>query len=240
MTSAGDFVMTARNATRDEIPELSGEFVVIMVSDTGAGIPPEIQERVFEPFFTTKPPGRGTGLGLSQVYGFCTQAGGTARISGGPGRGTTVSLYLPAVAAAAADQPPTIEETANLPSNCAILLVEDNSDVRLTTQPLLETFGCRVDVVVDGDAAREAIEAHPQAYDLVLTDVVMPGTMDGLDLAQYIRERHPGIAVIILTGYTEQLQRAADLEFTVLSKPCPPRRLMAALAKALAARSARQ
>jgi signal transduction histidine kinase len=238
MPSGGQFIMAARNARPDETPGLSGQFVVIVVSDTGSGIPVEIQERVFEPFFTTKPPGRGTGLGLSQVYGLCTQAGGTARISGGSGVGTQVLLYLP-VATSAVEPPPEADDPNDSPIDCVILLVEDNIDVRMTTKPLLETFGCRVDVVINGDEARAAIDANPGAYDLVVTDIVMPGSMDGLDLSRYLREHHPNIAVVILTGYSEHLQRAADLRFTVLAKPCPPRRLMAVLRESLAARAAK-
>jgi signal transduction histidine kinase/ActR/RegA family two-component response regulator len=207
-------------------------FAVISVTDTGSGIDPAIAERIFEPFFTTKPPGEGTGLGLSQVYGFCVQAGGGARVDSTPGQGTTVSLVLPATARERSvedelepDQPARIE--AN------VLLVEDNEEVAATTTALLRGFGAQVTHAADAHSALQLVKDAPQDFDVVLSDVVMPGGMSGLDLARALRKSHPGLPVVLITGYTAEIHHAMAAGFHVLSKPCAPNDLSAALSKAL-------
>jgi signal transduction histidine kinase/ActR/RegA family two-component response regulator len=231
MPEGGSFRLSARRA-RPQEADMAGEFVVIGVADTGTGIDADILERVFEPFFTTKPHGHGTGLGLSQVYGLCTQAGGTARIESTPGRGTEVKLFLPAVAATHASAP-AAPKTSEEPLDCAVLLVEDNEDLAGVTSALLERVGCRVQWANSGDAARELLERGTQNFDIVVSDMAMPGQLDGLGLAELMRARHPELPVVLITGYASQLHEAAARRFTVLSKPCPPETLIAAVRSAL-------
>ena len=236
MPEGGRLTLRARNAAPTEI-EIAGEFVVVTVADTGTGIDPELAERIFEPFFTTKPVGQGTGLGLSQVYGMCAQAGGTARVESMPGSGTSVSLYLPATdplpaAVAVHDQPD------NDKLDCNILLVEDNQEVAAATEPLLQTVGCTVKWAMNGDAARTMVDAEPGKFDIVLSDMAMPGELDGLGLAEYLRKRYPEIQVVLMTGYTNQLQEAVARRFNVLAKPCSPDVLMNAMRDAIRRRKA--
>jgi signal transduction histidine kinase/ActR/RegA family two-component response regulator len=235
MPDGGQFRLSARKALSQEA-ETPGQFVVITVSDTGTGIAPAIAERVFEPFFTTKPHGQGTGLGLSQVYGLCSQAGGTARIESKPGRGTAVKLFLPAVEGtrqAAATRADPHEE----PLDCSVLLVEDNEDLAGVTAALLEGFGARVQWASNGDAARSIIDSGSAPCDVVVSDMAMPGQLDGLGLAEYLRERYPQLPVVLITGYASQLHEASARRFTVLSKPCPPEALIAAVRQAVRRRA---
>ena len=162
MPDGGRFRLSARRARPDE-SGLPGDFVEISVADTGTGIDAEVIERVFDPFFTTKPHGQGTGLGLSQVYGLCTQAGGTARIESTPGRGTEVKLYLPAAAVAQAAAP-VAATTGEAALDCSVLLVEDNEDLAGVTSALLEGVGCRVHWASSGDAARDLDRARRGAF----------------------------------------------------------------------------
>jgi CheY-like chemotaxis protein len=237
MPAGGRFRLSARSA-RPEEAGLAGDFVVISVADSGTGIDPDIIERVFDPFFTTKPFGQGTGLGLSQVYGLCTQAGGTARIESTPGRGTEVKLFLPAAAGAPAGVPAkAMPEDASL--DCSVLLVEDNEDLAGVTSALLEGVGCRVQWASSGDAARDVIDRGATHIDVVVSDMAMPGQLDGLGLAEWLRERHPEMLVVLITGYASQLHDASARGFTVLSKPCPPDALIAAVRSALRRRHAR-
>jgi len=234
MPEGGQFRLSARSA-RPEETGLPGDFVVISVADTGAGIDPDVIERVFDPFFTTKPHGQGTGLGLSQVYGLCTQAGGTARVESTLGRGTEVKLYLPA-ADGAKDSAPVAETPGEAALDCSVLLVEDNEDLAGVTSALLEGVGCRVEWASSGDAARDLIDRGATHFDVVVSDMAMPGKLDGLGIAELLRERHPGMSVILITGYASQLHDASARGFTVLSKPCPPDALIAAVRNALTRR----
>jgi CheY-like chemotaxis protein len=227
MPEGGRFQLSARGARPGEAG-LPGEFVVISVADTGAVIDPDVIERVFDPFFTTKPHGQGTGLGLSQVYGLCTQAGGTARIESTPGRGTEVKLFLPA-AAGMQDDAPVAEAPREAALDCSVLLVEDNEDLAGVTSALLEGVGCRVQWASSGDAARDLIDRGATHFDVVVSDMAMPGKLDGLGLAESLREHHPGMRVVLITGYASQLHDASARGFTVLSKPCPPDALIAAV-----------
>ena len=187
---------SARNAAPAEI-DITGDFVMLTVADTGTGIDPELADRIFEPFFTTKPVGQGTGLGLSQVYGLCAQAGGTARIDSVPGQGTRVSLYLPAT-----DPVPSGVEVPGKPENhrldCNILLVEDNQEVAVATQPLLQAVGCTVKWAASGDAARVMIDASLVSRHR-LSDMAMPGEIDGLGLDD-ISQARSGNSVVLMTG----------------------------------------
>jgi CheY-like chemotaxis protein len=231
MPDGGQLTLSARNAAPAEI-DLAGEFVVLSVTDTGTGIDPELIDRIFEPFFTTKPAGQGTGLGLSQVYGLCAQAGGTARIDSTPGQGTRVNLYLPAT-----DPLPATVDVPSEPNDrkldCNILLVEDNEEVAVATQPLLQTVGCIVQWALSGDGARVIVDAEPGKFDIVLSDMAMSGELDGLGLAEYLRKQYPEIQVVLMTGYTTQLQQATARRFTVLAKPCSPDALTNAMRDAM-------
>ena len=237
MPEGGSLTLSACNAPSAET-DLAGEFVVLTVADTGIGIDPELSDRIFEPFFTTKAAGQGTGLGLSQVYGLCAQAGGTARIDSAPGKGTRVSLFLPATDSVPSAIDAAVPHERTL--DCNILLVEDNEEVALATQPLLQTVGCIVRWAPSGDGARAIIDAEPSKFDIVLSDMAMPGQLDGLGLAEYLRSRYPEIQVVLMTGYTNQLQEAVARHFTVLSKPCSPDVLVSAVRDAIGRRGTRK
>lgn len=237
MTGGGSLRLSARNIsfTAPNALELDGDFVAVAVTDTGAGIPPEIIGRVFEPFFTTKEVGKGTGLGMSQVYGFARQAGGTATVDSAPGKGTTVTLYLPRSTAPvdagngdAAAQRPVVRQ------NVKVLLVEDNPDVAGVTQGLLEDLGCTVVVATDVTAALAVLANSRDGIDAVLTDIVMPGASNGLDLARHIRLQHgDALPVILATGYSDQAKAAAEEGFVILRKPYDTTTLQTALAEVL-------
>jgi CheY-like chemotaxis protein len=195
--------------------------VHIALEDTGSGMPPDVVARVFEPFFTTKSGGRGTGLGLSMVYGFAKQSGGTVKIASELGRGTAVNLYLPL--AGTDVQTAVISAAAVVPSASprTILVVEDESDVRAIVRRQLESLGHRV---LAAEAAPEALLLiqGPGAPDLLLTDVVLKGGMNGIDLAIAAREARPGLAVVFMSGYTavpEAQQRIRETGAPLLSKP---------------------
>ena len=180
---------------------IAGQHVMLAVTDTGTGMPPDVIEKVFEPFFSTKPEGRGTGLGLSMVYGFVKQSLGHIKIYSEVGEGTTVKLYLPRVdqredtVVAVADEPVT-------GGSETILVVEDDPDVRATTVDILTELGYRVLKARDAASALTVIEAG-LPIDLLFTDVVMPGTMKSTELARKARERIPNIQVLFTSGYTE-------------------------------------
>jgi PAS domain S-box-containing protein len=181
----------------------SGEYVVVEVADTGTGMPPEIVDRVFEPFFTTKGVGRGTGLGLSQVYGFAKQSGGFVSIDSTPGYGTSVRIYLPRTD----DQPTTVDaardQAATKLGHGVVLLVEDDEDVRRVAHAMLEELGY---TVREADNAQRALELLrvDAAVDLVFSDVIMPGGMNGAQLAALIKVEYPTIPLLLCSGYTAQ------------------------------------
>jgi len=235
MPRGGRLTITARNVALGELRDLDGDFVVVSVADTGEGIAPELLEKVFEPFFTTKEPGKGTGLGLSQVYALCVQAGGTARIESRPGAGTTVHLYLRA-ATGAGSPVPASEADSSVPLDCRVLLVEDNAALAEATKPILEALGCSVRHVPSADLALDIIRREPRAYDVVLSDIAMPGRLDGLGLAREVMRDHPELQIVLMTGYAAQLQNATQLKVDVLPKPCSPQMLQSALARAMVRR----
>jgi signal transduction histidine kinase/CheY-like chemotaxis protein len=226
MPDGGSLVIELSNAALDDIyasrhPEVTaGDYVVVVVSDTGSGMPPEVMARVFDPFFTTKGEGRGTGLGLSMVYGFVTQTGGHIKIDSEPGRGTTIKLYFPRchddVSAPAPEQhgtAPTGTET--------ILVVEDDEKVRSTTVGVLHDLGYDTMQAADGQSALDLME-NGRPVDLLLTDVVLSGAVNGQKLAETARERHPTIKVLYTSGYAEtavQRHVAVDPLVGLLTKP---------------------
>lgn len=207
-----------------------GARVCIEVSDSGEGMPPEVAARAFDPFFTTKPLGVGTGLGLSQVQAFCKRAGGDVSLRSQPGEGTTVRMQLPAAEPAAVLKEAPSSELRDFGKT--VLLVEDNADVAAVVVPVLERLGCRVIHMARADAALARLAERPGEADLVLTDVVMPGPMDGLALAREVRSRHPSLKLLVMTGYAEQIDAIAAQGLPVLPKPFSPRSLADALDRA--------
>jgi signal transduction histidine kinase len=236
MPDGGRLQVQARNAAADETEGLSpGRYVLIAVTDTGCGMDDELAAQVFEPFVTTKGLGQGTGLGLSQVHGFCVQAGGTARMTSAPGQGSTVTLVLPACAVPPAatgqgEAPGAGAPGAGLLQDVNVLLVEDSEELAEVTVLLLQSYGCRVRRArhVDDALAQVAADASLQ---LVLSDVVMPGGRDGVDLARLLRRSHPQLPVVLISGYSAALTGLTG--FTVLRKPVGAAQLVATLAAAL-------
>ncbi|ODU72442.1 MAG: hypothetical protein ABT05_00035 [Lautropia sp. SCN 66-9] len=240
MPNGGRLTITTREALPGELSRLvPGAYLVLAVEDTGIGVRQDLLERVFEPFFTTKQVGHGTGLGLSQVYGFCVQSGGTARMESTPGVGTTVQMLLPA---ASPDSVPVSPVTAAPETVQALsgrlMLVEDHAEVASAILPLLESLGMSVEHFDRADAAFEALAANPRRFDVVLSDIMMPGVLNGLDLALALRREYPELPVVLMTGYASHTPRAVASGFEVLTKPCTAQTLSNALAKALRKRAA--
>lgn len=204
-----------------EIPELAaGDYVCITVSDNGAGIPPELIDRVFEPFFTTKSVGKGTGLGLSQVYGFARQSGGGIRIASTVGRGTEIRIYLPRL-----NQPQDVPSDAPRavaavgPTGRRILLVEDDHAVAAVAMDLLKSMGMDVTAAETAPHALDILKK--KRFDLMLTDIVMPGGMTGVELARQAAVDHPAMRIVLTSGYAgDDVDEALkDAPWPFLSKP---------------------
>ncbi len=187
-------------ATQSEV--VPGQYVVISISDTGIGMDHETMARAFEPFFTTKDIGHGTGLGLSQVYGFAKQSGGHIKIYSEPGRGTTVKLYLPRLLSS--DEPDALPSTpTQAPSSTGgetILVVEDDPDVRANTTGILRELRYTVLEAPIGATALHLIQTHPE-IDLLFSDVGLPGGMNGRQLADAAHAIRPDLKVLFTTGY---------------------------------------
>jgi PAS domain S-box-containing protein len=227
-------ISTARLALPDEADHRAGTFVRIRVSDTGAGMPPDVAARATEPFFSTKPLGKGTGLGLAQVYGIAQQAGGTLRISSEVGRGTDVDILIPGTEAAmeAVVDGTTAREAAPA-SRARVLVVDDDDDVRAFLIASLEGLGHEVVAAENGeDGLARLRERRP---DLALIDYAMPN-MHGADVARAAREIAPGLPIVFVTGYaeSEQLEAALGTEVPVLRKPFTLAELAAAVAQNVA------
>ncbi|HEX7930337.1 MAG TPA: ATP-binding protein [Sphingomicrobium sp.] len=207
MDGMGKLTIEVRNAILDHDYAAAnheiepGQYVMLAVSDTGTGIPADIVEHVFEPFFTTKPEGKGSGLGLSMVYGFMKQSGGHVKIYSEEGQGTTVKLYLPRVHGAE-DVAVGSEPVDAGGGTETILVVEDDEEVRSTVTELLRNLGYTVLTAKDAASAFPILESGVKV-DLLFTDVVMPGPLRSPELARKARERLPGIAVLFTSGYTE-------------------------------------
>lgn len=214
--AAADAALTA------DLPE--GRYVAIGVRDDGPGMAPEQARRAFEPFFTTKDGDPDAGFGLSQVHGLCAQASGKAVLASHPGQGTTVTLVLPAVAPDAARAVAPGEAPAPLAAR--VLVAEDNDALGDVTVALIETMGARVERVTHAAQALDRLARGP-AVDVVLTDVAMPGPMDGIGLARAVRARWPRVHVVLISAHGGSLVGADG--FPVLRKPCAPSVLLAAL-----------
>ena len=224
MTIGGRFTVGARNVTlrREDGFPLTGDFVQISLDDTGSGMAPEVLARAFEPLFTTKAQGMGTGLGLPQVFAFCERSGGLATIDSAVGAGTSVRLYLPrARVEDIVARPPAVAHDTSALAGLHVLLVEDNSEVAAGTEALLTLLGHRVTYAPTADDALRLIEgaAANDAFDLVISDIHMPGRLNGIDLAEAIDKRPGKLPVILVTGYAEELDRTRTVNVRVLSKP---------------------
>ncbi len=229
MPGGGALRISARN---EGASEDGTTMVVIAVADTGVGIAPDVLPRVFEPFFTTRMNEAGSGLGLSQVHGFCAQAGGRARIASQPEQGTTVEMVLPAEALQA--RPPAVPASEDAgPLAGRVMLVEDNEDVAQSTAAILQAAGLEVTHHWSADAALAALRASEAPPDLVLSDIEMPGKLSGMDLAFRLRELWPQLPVVLVTGYAKQLEDAVSGGLRVLPKPTPPHELLRELRRAM-------
>lgn len=221
---------------QDEFPDLApGAYLAVQVADTGSGMEPDVLSRALEPFFTTKEVGKGTGLGLAQVYGFARQSEGHVQLRSQPGEGTVVSLYLPLAEAGArvgdSDAP---REARPVEQGKTVLLVEDDAGVRDIAEGLLVEMGCRVVVANDGPEALRVLEASPEV-DLLLTDMVMPGGMSGVELAEAARRANPDLKVLISSGYSgDQADIAGEHGLAMLRKPYAADSLSQAVRRALA------
>ncbi|MCC2957493.1 PAS domain S-box protein [Massilia sp. IC2-477] len=207
MEGSGRMTIEATNAVLDDLycrahgDVIPGQYVMLAVSDTGCGMPPEVANRAFEPFFSTKEEGKGTGLGLSMVYGFVKQSGGHVKIYSEIGQGTTVKLYLPRSTAAEEPLGP-VEQQQAVGGSETILVAEDDEAVRATVVEMLSGLGYRVLKAPDAASALAVIDSGVP-IDLLFTDVVMPGRLRSPELARMARERLPNLAVLFTSGYTE-------------------------------------
>ncbi len=228
MSGGGEVTISAANIQlHGDAPEhLAGDFVALSVADTGDGIPEDVIGRIFDPFFTTKGPRSGTGLGLAQVQGFAHQSGGTVTVTSELRKGTTFTLYLPRSFA----ERRNVGETGahRLSAAGTLLLVEDNPDVAEATTSLIEDLGFSVEIA--GNAANALSILAEQTISVVISDIVMAGPMDGVDLARLIRQKYPSLPVILITGYNNRSVEARD-EFTVLRKPFSVTELARAIAR---------
>jgi len=232
MPDGGQITIRTRNVAGEEAGQHE-RAVVVSIQDTGCGIEPAQIRHVFEPFFTTKVVGKGTGLGLSQVYGFAAQSGGEARIKSETGKGTVVTLFLPA-----SDKPlPARPEASSLPLIAKepagrILLVEDNEAVGNLAETLLGELGHAVVRARSGPEALSLADRGAE-FDIVFSDVVMPG-MSGVELADKLKQRRPQLPIILTTGYSEGLITAESQNFPVVRKPYRMETLAVAVDEALA------
>ena len=240
MPEGGNILLQARNAPDELVLGRRADFVRLAVIDTGTGIPDEVRNRVFDPFFTTKEIGKGSGLGLAQVYGFARQSGGTVWIDSECGQGTSVVMLLPR----SADLPSPIKDHAPLDeavnvSAGNVLLVDDDEEVAALVAEMLEHLGYEVTSAGSAAAALGAL-ANGRGIDIVFSDVMMPGGMNGLELAREIRTRNFDVPVLLTSGYAEAIKHSAEAEgVQILAKPYRLEELATALKNALESIEAR-
>jgi CheY-like chemotaxis protein len=243
MPSGGRLVIETANAHLDEqyaahnLEVAPGDYVCVSVSDSGGGIPPDILERVFEPFFTTKEVGRGTGLGLSMVYGFAKQSGGHVKIYSEVGHGTRITLYLPRTVAAEREAEPAAAPAvrAHPAGHETILVVEDSESVRKVAVSILRGLGYQVLEAEDGPSAL-TILASSEVIDLLFTDLIMPNGIDGEELLKRAHVLRPGLKALFTSGYSEHFLQSrgnADVGVPLLNKPYRVQKLSEAVRKAL-------
>jgi CheY-like chemotaxis protein len=227
MTNGGRLTLETGNAPIDE--EFArrlggieaGSYVVITVSDSGCGIPEAIRAKVFDPFFTTKEVGKGTGLGLSMVYGFIKQSGGHITLYSEEGLGTTFRIYLPRAKSEPEQVMPAVTEAAPVGGSETILIVEDDAMVRNYVTAQLKSLGYATLSVANAAAALSISDRKAQ-FDLLFTDIVMPGKMNGVELATEMERRRPGLRVLFTSGYSESAvvrNNRIDSDILLLSKP---------------------
>jgi PAS domain S-box-containing protein len=228
-------------AVRDDLGDAGpgdDSYVVITIADDGAGMSDEVRERAFEPFFTTKEVGRGTGLGLSTVYGFVKQSKGAVTIDSAPGAGCTLTLYLPQPPQPAATADGPVRATLAVPEGLRVLLVEDDADVREVVQTFLRGFRCRVMVAANAEQALLVLDSVSD-FDLLLTDIALGAGMRGTELAARAQQRSPRLAVLLMSGYSSELldaDRDAPASWELLRKPYTREELAQAIARLTAAR----
>jgi PAS domain S-box-containing protein len=238
MPDGGTIVITAKNIRlppEDTPDAIRGEFVALTITDTGCGIADDILPKVFEPFFTTKQLDKGTGLGLSQVYGLTRQSGGTVTIASKLGNGTAVTLYLPRSHRPLSERGVTEGDTPR--GGEKVLLVEDNPEVQETAGMLLDQLGYRVFRAQSAAAALQLLQSG-EAVDLVFSDIIMPGELDGMALARQVKEEYPDVAVLLTSGYAKAAN-AQEAGFPILRKPYKLATLARAIRDALDAEPAR-
>ncbi|MEZ0167855.1 ATP-binding protein [Microvirga sp. TS319] len=204
-------------------------YVAISIADTGSGIPADRIDQIFEPFFTTKGVGQGTGLGLSQVFGFVKQSGGQVIVESEVGQGTTFTLYLPRVTAALGVPAPEEENTEDGSGTC-VLVVEDNRDVGTFVTQTLAELGYHTTWVENAQAALDELAKSPSAHDIVFSDVVMPG-MNGVELARHVQRLYPDLPLVLTSGYSHVLAEGGH-GFELLQKPYSVEALSRVLRKA--------
>jgi CheY-like chemotaxis protein len=210
---------------------MPGRYVSLALTDTGTGMPPDVLARVFEPFFTTKEVGKGSGLGLSQVYGFARQSEGHIAITSDVGKGTTVRLYLPWIECADSVVLQDVEVVgSNGVGHIKILIVEDDDELRELATQLAEGLGYVTCSASTGAEAIAAVERDPR-IGLLFTDILMPGGMTGYELAAEIRRRRPGIAVLMTSGFPGNFLPGACDDFDIIRKPFTQTELAAAFLK---------
>jgi CheY-like chemotaxis protein len=244
MPGGGRLMIETANTHLDEdyaavnVDVAPGDYVSVSVSDSGSGIPPDILDRVFEPFFTTKEVGRGTGLGLSMVYGFAKQSGGHVKIYSEVGHGTRITLYLPRTAIAAQEEaavaaPPAAR--AHPAGHEAILVVEDSESVRKVAVSILRGLGYQVLEAEDGPSALAILEG-PDKIDLLFTDLIMPNGIDGEELLKQAHRLRPGLKALFTSGYSEHFLQSrgnAEAGIPLLNKPYRVSKLSEAVRRAL-------
>jgi len=224
MPDGGTITVAAENTTVGD-GENAGDYAAISVADTGTGIAPDVLGKIFDPFFTTKPIGKGTGLGLSQVHGFAHQAGGTVKVTSELGKGTRIAILLPRKDA---ELPVDDVRLTDSGGSGTVLLVDDNPEVAAVSSSLLEQLGYTVRRVADAEAALREIERD--GIDLVFSDIVMPGKMDGLDLARHLKTMRPRLPILLATGYSDAAVNVRG-DFPILRKPYEIHQLSQAIAK---------
>ncbi|MGF7174786.1 response regulator [Azospirillum doebereinerae] len=245
MPEGGCVRIVTENVTLDEsvafgIPDAHpGRYVAVSVGDSGHGMDADTMERAFEPFFTTKDVGKGSGLGLSMIYGFVRQSGGFVTLRSVPGQGTRVTLHLPWAAPQDAVEPVPVPPVPLMENGQGtVLVVEDDEDVRRLVVQLVEASGYTV-IDADSGTAALAVLAENAAIDLLFSDVVMPHGMNGIDLARVVRQRHPDVSILLTSGFTagnRVRDPVLEMEFPVLRKPYRHEELAGAIHHALGQR----
>jgi signal transduction histidine kinase/CheY-like chemotaxis protein len=220
MPNGGRVEVSARNCPALADHDLSGDFVRLDITDSGVGMSADVLVHAFEPFFTTKEVGSGSGLGLAQAHGFAKASGGVVRIASAPGRGTSVSLFLPRTLKAPALGLHLMAPASDHAISAGqVLVVEDDDEVAALTVEMINQLGYDTTRVASAEAALGAL-ANRRSVDIVFSDIMMPGRMDGVELAQEIRRRRPDLPVLLTSGYAEGARRnAAAQEIKIIPKP---------------------